>query len=62
MDLPELSRTGSLHEILTQPDRARPAAKWFIRQGILPHLQAARDIQEEDTAGSQPFQSLNEWT
>ena len=51
-------QSESLYTILSQPKRARHAAKWFIKQNILKQFETAQAIEEEDTSGYAPFRSL----
>jgi hypothetical protein len=60
-DLIWLSQSEFLHDILTQPKSAQYAAKWFIRNRVLEQFQTAKAIEEEETGGFAPFQSLEDW-
>ena len=53
-------QTESLYAILSQPKRARHAAKWLIKQNALKQFETARAIGEEDTSGYAPFQGLED--
>ena len=50
-----------LQDILSHLDRARAAARWFIRTGILSQFQVAKAIAAEDTSEYKPFQDLDWW-
>jgi hypothetical protein len=47
-------------KLLTNPAHAQIVARWFVKQGVLSHLNTAREIDEEDTEEHTPFQPLEE--
>jgi hypothetical protein len=55
------TRTENLREMLSKPERAMAAAKWFVRQGVLEQFNTAREIEAEDAAQYVPFQELDSW-
>ena len=42
-----------------RPESAQAVSRWFVQQGILGHLNMAREI-EEDVEDHTPFQPLEE--
>jgi hypothetical protein len=56
------TRTENLREMLSKPESAKAAAKWFVRQGVLEQFNTAREIEAEDAAQYVPFQELDSWT
>jgi hypothetical protein len=44
------TRTENLREMLSKPESAKAAAKWFVRQGVLEQFNTAREIEAEDAA------------
>jgi hypothetical protein len=47
--------------MLSQPDRARSAARWFINQDILDQFRTAKEIAQEDTQNFAPLPDLSLW-
>jgi len=60
-DLITQTQSEFLTEILTQPNSARAAAKWFIQQGILPQFNTAKAIGNEDITRFAHFPLLESW-
>ncbi len=50
-----------LPAMLTQPDSARQAAKWFLRSGALPHLRVAKELAETTAPQRDPLPSVETW-
>ena len=55
------TRTQSLIAMLSHPDRARAAARWFINQDILDQFRTAKEIAQEDTQDFAPLPDLSLW-
>jgi hypothetical protein len=53
--------TEVLRDMLSRPDRAQAAAKWFVVQEIPPQLHVARDINNEDTRHLLRMPGLRDW-
>jgi hypothetical protein len=53
--------TERLEEILTQPKRAKHAARWFVGAGALEQFRVAKEIGEEDLGGYRAFNDAEEW-
>ena len=47
--------------MLSQPDSARAAARWFIQQNILEQFRVAKEIAEEDIGGYAPLPEIGRW-
>jgi hypothetical protein len=58
-----LQRCGTerLEQILVRPDCAKHAARWLIRAGVLEQFRVAKEIEEEDTDGFRPFETVEGW-
>jgi hypothetical protein len=52
---------SSYAEALSQPETAKNAARWFIKEGIIEYLQTARDIQQERIQEYKPLRTLEDW-
>jgi hypothetical protein len=52
-------RANHLREMLSKPESAKAAAKWFVRPGVLEQFNTAREIEAEDAAQYVPFQELD---
>ena len=48
--------------MLSKPESAKAAARWFVQQGILEQFDTAKEIEAEDASQYMPFQSLESWT
>jgi hypothetical protein len=46
-------------KMLARPESAQAVARWFVQQGILGHLNTAREV-EEEVEDHTPFQPLEE--
>jgi hypothetical protein len=42
------TRTENPREMLSKPESAKAAAKWFVRQGVLEQFNTAKEIEAED--------------
>lgn len=51
----------NLGEILSRPNRAQPAARWFIRSGVLEQFRTAKEIEEEDRSRFRAFTEARWW-
>ena len=58
---PEL-RTTRFPALLACPQSAKAAARWLIRQRILPQFNTAQEIQEEDHSKDSAIPDLDDWT
>ena len=58
--LPRL-RSEHVQQILSDPDQAKAAAQWFIKQGVLKQFRTAKEIQEEDQRDFMQVASLETW-
>jgi hypothetical protein len=47
--------------ILLQEESARKAAKWLVAEGILPHLRAAREVEERAGTQRETLPDLYGW-
>jgi hypothetical protein len=47
--------------MLSKPESAKAATKWFVRQGVVGQFNTAREIEADDAAQYTPFQELDSW-
>jgi hypothetical protein len=59
---PRLIAQTSTENLLSKPESAKAAAKWFVKQGVLEQFNTAREIEAEEAAQYVPFQELDYWT
>ena len=59
-DLIQQTGTENLQEMLSKPESAKAAARWFVRCGILEQFKVAKEI-EEDVTKYTPLQELDSW-
>ena len=62
VDLIQQARTEDFQEMLSKPESAKAAARWFVQQGILEQFNTAKEIMAEDASQYMPFQGLESWT
>jgi hypothetical protein len=55
------TRTESLLVMLSRPDSARAAARWFIQQNVLEQFRVAKEITGEDIRGYAPLPEIGRW-
>ena len=60
-DLIQQTGTEDLQEMLSKPESAKAAARWFARCGVLEQFKVAKEIEEEDATKYMPFQELDSW-
>ena len=53
--------TEQFSEILTQPARAKHAARWFVQQGILEQFRVAKEVASEVLEGYSAFLDAEKW-
>src|SRR5436190_6276916 len=58
VDLIQQARTKDLQKMLSKPESAKVAARWFVQQGILEQFNTAKEIKAEDVSQYMPFQGL----
>jgi hypothetical protein len=55
------TRSDDLRVILSKPNSAHAAARWFVKTGLLHQFQAAAEIDEEDLSLYEPLPALHTW-
>jgi hypothetical protein len=51
-----------LIDLLSQPETARSAVRWFLQQNLLPQFRLAQALSKEDTQDYSPFLGISQWT
>jgi hypothetical protein len=47
--------------MLSQPESAQAAARWFIQQNVLEQFRTAKEIAQEDRSRYAPLPEIGQW-